>query len=251
MRLRFEDHAGFQRATLHVAVACSAVAAAGAVASSTVFGPAVAVLAASCATLALALGHLRVSGDAVGDAVERARARVDGAGRALLARAAGAHERIARTARRAGGPTTADRRALAAAAGEAVAALADLLGRRHDLARAVNDAQLAGVAAELEVLEGKRDAAADPVVRDTYGRAALTARERASRAAALAGVVARIDARAVAAVGELESAALVSATRDDLGPTDPAALALPCERLRAATADLGAEHDAFAELRTL
>ena len=60
MRVHFEDHAGFHRATLHVAVASSALAAGGALAGAERFGPEVAVLAAACATLALALGHLRV-----------------------------------------------------------------------------------------------------------------------------------------------------------------------------------------------
>jgi hypothetical protein len=255
MRLRFEDHAGFQRATLHVAVACSALAAAGALAGSEQFGPGLAVLAAACATVALALGHLRLSLDPVGEAVARAATAVDAAGRTLLGRAASAHDRIVRIvgASRFGSPASgSDSRALAAASGEAVRALAELLGRRQSLSRAVAEARPPGAADELEALEAKRDAAADPVVRETYARAAATAWERGARAAALEAVVARIDARALAAVGELEAAALACATRDDLGPTDPAAaLAVPCERLRAATAELGAEHEAFAELRAL
>ena len=108
-------------------------------------------------------------------------------------------------------------------------ALAELLARRQGLARAVEDARPAGVAGELEALEASRDAASDPIVREAYARAAATARERAARAAALEGVVARIDARAFAAVGELEAAALASAARHDLG----------------------AAHDAFAELAAL
>ncbi len=252
MRIRFEDHAGFQRATLHVAVACSAVAAAGALADSDPLRPAVAVLAAACATGALALGHLRVTLDPVGDAVARAAASVDASGRLVLARAASAHDRIARAARRPGAPDGAEGRALATASGEAVRALAELLGRRRALADAVDDARPPDAAGELEALEARRAAAADPVVRDAYARATATARERAARAAAIEGVVARIDARALAAVGELEAAALASATRADLGPADPAAaLAQPCERLRAATADLAAEHAAFAELSAL
>jgi hypothetical protein len=254
MRVHFEDHAGFHRATLHVAVASSALAAGGALAGAERFGPEVAVLAAACATLALALGHLRVVVDPVADAVARAAAGVDGAGRALLARAASAHDRIARGARRndGAGAGAVESRALAGASSEAVRALAELLARRQGLARAVEDARPAGVAGELEALEASRDAASDPIVREAYARAAATARERAARAAALEGVVARIDARAFAAVGELEAAALASAARHDLGAADPAAaLAPPCERLRAATADLGAEHDAFAELAAL
>jgi hypothetical protein len=251
VRIRFEDHAGFQRATLHVAVACSALAAVGALAGSERFGPGVAVLAAACATVALALGHTRVALDPVGDAVARVAADIDGPGRALLARAAGAHDRIGRVARRPGEPDAGGARALARASGEALIALAELLGRRQDLSHALDDARPAAPG-ELEGLEGKRDAAADPVVRDAYARAAATAWERAARAQALEGVVARLDARALAAVGELEAAALASATRDGLGSADPAAaLALPCERLRAATADLAAEHEAFAELRAL
>ena len=251
MRIHFEDHAGFHRATLHVAVACSALAAGGALAGSALFGPGVAVLAAACATMALALGHLRVALDPVGDAVTRVAADVDGAGRALLVRAAGAHDRIVRASRRPWGPDAAGGRALASASGEALQALAELLGRRQELARAVEDARPAEVG-ELEALEAKRDATGDPVVRDAYARAAATAWDRATRREALAGVVARIDARALVAVGELEAAALASATRDELGPTDPAAaLGLPCERLRAAAADLAAEHEAYAELRAL
>jgi hypothetical protein len=250
MRIHFEDHPGFQRATLHVAVACSALAAAGALAGSERFGPGVAVLAAACATLAVAVGHVRVALDPVADAVARAGADLDGPGRALLVRAAGAHDRIARAVRP-GAPDGAGGRALALASGEALRALAELLGRRQALARAVDDARPAA-AGELEALEAKRDGAQDPVVRDVYARAAATAWQRAARAQALEGVVARIDARALAAVGELEAAALASATRDELGPADPAAaLALPCERLRAATADLAAEHEAHAELRAL
>jgi hypothetical protein len=252
MRLRFEDHAGFQRATLHVAVACSALAAAGALAGSERFGAGVAVLAAACATVALALGHVRLSLDPVRDAVARAAGDVDGAGRALLLRAASAHDRIIGAARRAPAMSGSGARPLCAASGEAVRALAELVGRRHALSRAVAEARPAGAGDELEALEARRDAAADPVVRDTYARAAASAWERSTRAAALEAVVARIDARALAAVGELEAAALASATREDLGAADPAAaLALPCERLRAATADLTAEHEAFAELRTL
>jgi hypothetical protein len=251
MRVSFEDHAGFQRATLHVAVASSALAAAGALAGSESFGPSVAVLTAASATLALALYHLRLVVDQVADAVERAAPAVDGAGRALLGRAAAAHDRIAR-ARNSGGASAADRRALALASGDSVRALAELLRRRQGLARAVECARDPAAAGELATLEAARDAAVDPVVRETYARAVSTARERAARVAALEGVVARIDARALAAVGELEAAALASATRDDLGPTDPAAaLASPCERLRAATADLGAEHAAFVEVAAL
>jgi hypothetical protein len=252
MRVHFEDHAGFHRATLHVAVASSALAAAGALAGAERFGPEVVVLAAACATLALALGHLRVVVDPVADAVARAAAVVDASGRALLARAASAHDRIARTARRSGGAGAGESRALAGASSDAVRALAELLARRQGLARAVEDARPAGATDEIAALEASRDTASDPVVRETYARASATARERAARAAALEGVVARIDARALAAVGELEAAALASAARHDLGSADPAAaLAPPCERLRAATVDLGAEHDAFAELAAL
>jgi hypothetical protein len=245
MRLRFEDHAGFQRATLHVAVACSALAAAGALAGSE-RGPAAAVLGAAVATLALALGHLRLVLDPVGEAMARAAAGADATRRALLARAANAHERIARAAGRARAPAD---RELATASRQAALALADLIGHGQALARAVDQARRADAAGELAALEAKRATAADPVVRDTYARAAAASRERAARATTIEGVVARIDARAVAAVTELEAAALASATRDD---PDPAAdIAHPCARLRAATADLGAEREAFAELASL
>lgn len=246
MRIRFDDHAGFQRATLHVAVACSALAAAGALAGSERLGSADAVLGAAVATVALALGHLRLVLDPVGEVVARAAAGADVMRRALLARAASAHERIARAAGRA--HTPADRE-LATASRHAAFALCELLGHRQALARAVDQARPADRAGELTALEARGATAADPVVRDTYARAAASARAQAARATTIEAVVARIDARAVAAVTELEAAALASATRDD---PDPAAdLTHPCERLRAATADLRAAHEAFAELSAL
>jgi hypothetical protein len=247
MRLSFEDHAGFQRATLHVAVACSGLAAIGVAAGSERYRPEVVVLGAAIAIVAIAVGHLRFALDPVGDAVGRAAAGADAAARTLLARAVAAHGRIARAARAGSGGAV---RTLAAMSADTTTALAALFERREAVASALEGARPAD--GEREALEAKRLAAVDPVVRDGYARAAAAARERAIRVAALESVVGRIDARALAAVTELEAAALTTATRDDLGPTDPAAtLAVPCERLRAATADLGAEREAFAELADL
>src|SRR5262249_57041792 len=99
MRVRLEDHGRFQRGALHVVVACSLAACAAALIGSERFPPALAVLAAAVATLALALGHVRVVRDPVADAVARAATEADVDGRALLARAVRARESIARAAR--------------------------------------------------------------------------------------------------------------------------------------------------------
>jgi hypothetical protein len=102
---------------------------------------------------------------------------------------------------------------------------------------------------ELLALEARRDAAQDDVARQTFARAAGTLRERAARARNLETVVERIDARLAAAVAELEGTAFAVATLAELAPGDPpAALAAACDRLRSASADLGAECDALAEL---
>jgi hypothetical protein len=252
MRAHLEDHAGFQRATLHVAVACSALAAAGVLAGSESLRPAVAVLGAAVATIALALGHVRLVIDPLREALARAADGTDGETRARLARVATAHDRLARSAERAVGSTAADARLLARTSAQAVGALAGLLDRRAGLARALGDARPAEAAREADALDAQSTAATDHVLRETHARAATAARERGARAAALEALVARLDARVVAAMMELEAAALASATRDDLGPNDPgAALALPCERLRAATAALAAEREAFVELHAL
>ncbi len=102
MRIHFEDHVGFQRAVLHVAVACSALAAVAALAGAERLRPGVVVLGAAMATLALALGHLRLVPDPIVDALARAATGADAEERRLLARAAGAHARIARSVGRGG-----------------------------------------------------------------------------------------------------------------------------------------------------
>jgi hypothetical protein len=249
MRIHFEDHAGFQRATLAVAVACSLVAAVTAAAGAALLRPDEAVVGAAFATLALALGHLRVVLDPVADAVCRAAAGADPQGRALLGRARRAHETIGRAARRQGAAAPSEGRALAVAGAETTVALSELLRRRQDLVRQIEGALPTDAAAALEELDARRDAARDAVVRETYGRAAGSLRERAARARSLEAVVARIDARLAAAVAELEGTAFAAATRAELAPGDPpAALALACDRLRAAHAELGAECEALAEI---
>jgi hypothetical protein len=263
VRIHFEDHAGFQRAALQVTVACSAVGAmsvAAGLPSVSRLGPAAAVLAAAVATLTLALTHVRLVVDPVADALARAGAAADDAGRALLARAARAHDGIARAARREGAPArerregvpARQRRALADTSARAAAALADLVRRRQELAREIERALPADAADELVALEGKRELASDAVVREAYGRAAAALRERATRARALGAVVERIDSRLAAATAELEGTAFAVATRAELATADPpGALAAACDRLRAAHLELGAEHDALAELAAL
>jgi hypothetical protein len=249
MRIHFQDHAGFQRATLHVAVACSAVAAFSVVVGSERLRPGTAVLGAALATLALALGHLRVVVDPVADALARAAARADDAGRALLERARRAHATIGRAARREGASPSREGRAVAEAGTRATVALAELLRRRGELAAQLREAQPPDAGAELMALEARRDAACDDVARQTFARAAAALRERATRARGLEAVVERIDARLAAAAAELEGTAFAVATLAQLTPGDPpAALASACDRLRTASADLGAECDALAEL---
>jgi hypothetical protein len=249
MRIHFEDHAGFQRAALHVTVACSALAAVAALAGSEQLRPGVAVLGAAIATLALALGHLQLVLDPVVDALVCAATGADAGDRRLLTRAADARARIARALGSAGGRGAGEGRALADAANKATVALAELARRRQSLARTLAHATDADAGDALAALESKRDAAEDAVVRETYARAARTSRERASRAAALSCVLARIDARLHAAVTELEGAALVSAARAELAPAEPpAALAATCDRLRSASAELGAECEAYTEI---
>jgi hypothetical protein len=249
VRLRFDDHAGFQRATLVAAVACSALAGAGTLMNVTFFGPSAAVLAASVATVALALCHLRVVADPIGDALARAAETADAEGRALLARAARAHATMSRSLGRADAGTPAEARGLSSAGDRAVFALADLLRRRAELARQIDRALPDDAVTELATLEARRDAAPEGDVRDTYARAVASLRERGARARTLIGVVERIDARLAAAVAELEGTSFTVATRATLAPGDPpAALASACDRLRAASADLGAESEALAEL---
>jgi hypothetical protein len=251
MRIHFDDHAGFQRATLHVAVACSALAAFSVVAGTERLRPGTAVLGAAIATLALALGHLRVVVDPVADALSRAGDQADAAGRSLLERARRAHATHRQAARRDGAAAPADGRAVDAAGARATVALAELLRRRGQLARQVEQALPPDAAAELVALEARRDTAQDDVARQTFGRAAAALRERSARARSLATVVGRIDARLAAAVAELEGTAFAVATHAELAPGDPpAALAAACDRLRTASADLGAECDALAELAT-
>jgi hypothetical protein len=245
MRIHFEDHAGFQRATLHVAVACSAVAAFSVIAATERLRPGTAVLGAALATLALALGHLRVVVDPVTDALARAAARADDAGRALLERARRAHASIARTGR----APSPEGRAVAEAGARATVALAELLHRRGELDAQLREALPPGADAALQALEARRDAATDEVARQTFARASSALRERATRARGLETVVERIDARLAAAAAELEGTAFAVATLAELTPGDPpAALAAACDRLRAASAELGAECDALAEL---
>jgi hypothetical protein len=247
MRIHFEDHAGFQRATLHVAVACSGVAAFSVLTGLERLRPGTAVLGAALATLALALGHLRIVVDPVADALARAAARADAAGRALLERARRPHATIGRAA----AGSAADTRAVAAAGAPTAVALAELLRRRVELDAQVEQALPPDAAAEWLALEARRDAAQDDVARQTFARAAGALRERAARARSLEAVVERIDARLAAAVAELEGTAFAVATLAELSPGDPpAALAAACDRLRSASADLGAECDALAELGT-
>jgi hypothetical protein len=249
VHLRFEDHAGFQRATLVAAVACSALAGAGALVGSAFFGPSAAVLAAATATLALALCHVRLTGDAAEEALARAADVTDAEGRALLGRAARARTAMSAALARAGAGSPGEARAVAAAGERAVIALSDLLRRRAELARQIDRALPDDAVAELAALEARRDAAPEGELRDTYGRAVASLVERGARARTLIGVVERIDARLAAAVAELEGTSFAVATRAALAPGDPpAALAAACDRLRAASADLGAESEALAEL---
>jgi hypothetical protein len=251
VKLHFEDHAAFQRATLHVTVACSALAAAATWAGAESLRPGTAVLGGALATLGLALAHVRVVLDPIGEALARGGAEADIAGRVLLARVRRAHDGITRAAGR-GGASPDERRALTEATGRAVIALSELLRRRQALVRELDGALPGDAGDELVSLEARREAATDTVVRETYGRAARALRERADRARALVGVVERIDARLAAAAAELESTAFAVATRAELAPGDPpAALAAACDRLRAANAELGAECDALAELAAM
>lgn len=247
MRIHFDDHAGFQRATLQAAVACSALAAVAALSGAERLRPTTAVLGAAIATLALALGHLRLVVDPVSDALARAAVDTDAAGRALLERARRAHRTIHRTVRP--GEPPGEGAALDAAAARATIALGELLRRRAVLERQLARALPADAAAELAALEARRDAAADDVARRSYARAAEALRERAQRALSLGTVVERIDARLAASVTELEGTAFAVATRAELTPGEPpAALAAACDRLRAASADLSAESEALTEL---
>ncbi len=251
MRLHFEDHVGFQRAVLHVIVACSALAAVATLAGAARLRPGLVVLGAAMATLALALGHLRLVRDAVGDAVERASSGADASERHLLARAAAAHARIARSVGRTG--DGGGGRALATAAAAATIAVAELARRRRALSGAIEIARPADVEDEVTTLEAKRDAATEDLAHEGYARAATaTARERAARVASLVGLLDRIDARLHVAVSELEAAALATAARAEIAPDDPrAALGATCDRLRSASIDLGAECDAYTELAAL
>jgi hypothetical protein len=249
VRLRFEDHAGFQRATLVAAVICSALAGAATLVGSAFFGPSAAVLAAATATLALGLCHVRLSGDAVSEALSRAADVTDAEGRAWLGRAARAQTAMSAALARAEAGAPGEARAVAAAGERAVVALAELLCRRAELARQIARALPDDAVAELAALEARRDAAPEGELRDTYGRAVAALVERRARARTLVGVVERIDARLAAAVAELEGTSFSVATRAALAPGDPpAALTAACERLRGAGADLGAESDALAEL---
>jgi hypothetical protein len=250
MRIHFEDHVGFQRAVLHVAVACSALAAVATLAGAARLRPGVVVLGAAMATLALALGHLRLVRDAVGDAVARASAGADAHERHLLARAAAAHARIARSVGRHG--DSGGGRALATTAATATIAVAELARRRRALSGALEIARPADVEDEVAALEAKRGDATDDLARAGYARAATAARERGARVASVVGILDRIDARLLVAVSELEAAALASAALAEITPDDPrAALGATCERLRSASADLGAECDAYTELAAL
>jgi hypothetical protein len=249
MRIHFQDHPGFQRGALHVAVACSAVACAAGVIGSDRFPAAVAVLAAAVATLALALGHLRLVIDPAAHAVARAQLEVDAAGRGLLARALAARATIARTVGGEGALPGAEGRALVAAATQATAALADVSRRRYRLAERLRAAAPPAAATELEALERRASSCGDGAAREAYGRAARALRERTERAAAFETVIERIDARLQVAVAELEGTALAVGTRAELAPGEPpAALASACDRLRAANAELGAECEALAEI---
>jgi hypothetical protein len=252
MRIKLEDHARFHRGVLHVAVVCSALACAAALIGSDRFPPAAAVLAAAMATLALALGHLRLVIDPVADTVARAAADSDGEGRALLGRAAAARDAIVRAVRGEGGLPSADGRAMIAAAGKAAVALAEVCQRRQRLAARINLGTSAQDGERLEALEQRSAAAADAGARDAYARAATAQRERMARAAAMGAVVERLDARLHAAVAEMEGAALAVGTRAELGPADhPAALGTALDRLRTAGADLGAECEALVEVAAL
>jgi hypothetical protein len=245
MRIHFQDHAGFQRATLHVAVACSAIAAFSVLANIDSVRPGTAVLGAAMATLALGLGHLRVVLDPVADALARAADGADEAGRALLERARRAHATIGRAT----GAGSREGRSVAQAGARTTVALAELLRRRGELTAQLAHAQPTEASAEIEALEARREAAQDDVARQTFARAAGALRERAARARGLDAVVERIDARLAAAAAELEGTAFAVATLAELTPGDPpAALAAACDRLCAASAELGAECDALAEV---
>jgi hypothetical protein len=246
MRIHFHDHAGFHRAALHVTVACSALAGLAALAGAERFRPGAAVLAAAVATLAMALQHLRVVLDPISQALAGASTEADASGRALLGRAATAHARIA--AGQSSAPADGDAQALVAAAGQATLAVADLICRRQSLMHQLRGIVPADAEVELSDLQRRSDTTADPAARNAYGRAVSSLQDRLSRAAALEGVIDRIDARLRAAVAELESTALAVATRAELEPGDAPALAAACDRLRSANADLNAEWQARAEV---
>jgi len=249
MRIAFEDHGRFHRGALQVAAVSSALACAAAIGGWDRLTPAVVVLAAALATLALALGHVRWEVDPVAAALARAAAEAEPEGRALLARAGAARAAIARVVGHDGALAGGEGRALRAAAGQAAAGVAALYLRRHRLARRAHAATAPETGTQAQGLEDRATAATDPTARDAYLRAAAALRERATRATALGTVIDRSDARLAVAVAELEGAALVVGMRAELGPGDPpAALAAACDRLRAAGADLGSECDALAEM---
>jgi hypothetical protein len=252
MRLRFEDHAAFQRGTLHVAVACSALAGLAALVGSEVLRPTAVVLGAAVATLALALGHARVVFDPVAEALARAADGADDEARALLSRTARARGTIARGATRTEGRGPGGARALAESAQTAATAIAALALRRGELGRALEAATPADLRPQLAALAERRASARDDLARESYARAESALAERATRGDAIARVVERIDARLAAAVAELEGAAFALATRSEDGAHGPpAALAAACERLRGAGIELTAEAEALAEVGAL
>jgi len=252
VRIKLEDHGRFQRGALHVVVACSLAACVAALVGSDRFPPAVAVLAAAVATLALALGHVRVVLDPVANAVARASTETDGEGRGLLARAVRAREGIARSVHAEGGLPSSEGRAVVAAAAQATLALAEVSRRRYRLAERVRLASPGEMAGNIDALERRAAATSDAPAREAYARAAGALRERMIRATALEAVIERLDARLHAAVAELEGAALAAGTRAELGSAGaPAALSTACDRLHAANADLGAECEALAEVAAL
>jgi hypothetical protein len=245
----FEDHGRFQRGTLHIAVASSALAFAAATLGAERFPPALAVLAAALATLALAAAHLRWSADPVTDALARAAAEADAEGRDLLARAGAARAGIEHAVHSDRALARGEARAVLGAAGEAASALAEVCRRRQRLARRMHAAAPPEASARLETLDHRAETADDAPAREAYHRAAAAVRERIDRAAALGAVVQRIDARLHAAVAELEGTALAVGTHAELAPRDlPLSLAAACDRLRAANVDLGAESDALNEM---
>jgi hypothetical protein len=206
-------------------------------------------LAGLVASLGLAGSCLRITRDAIAEAIDAARPDLDGASLALCDRAAGAAAKISAATGAHAGPAEAE---VDAVARRVVLEIVALSRRQRDLAREAETPSAAELDARIAEIDARLAGVSDEVAREGYVRARDAIEDQRRRLGTLRVTADRVMARLHAEVAALEGAALAIAARGGAATAeDAAALAPLADRLRGASGDVDVEAEAAREVAAM